>query len=112
MTTYATALAAIADPTRRRLLEKLRAAPASVGELTEAAAVSQPAVSQHLRILEKARLVSVEPQGARRIYRLSPEGLAEIRAYIEWFWQDALEAFATKAEEEARPSRARREERG
>jgi DNA-binding transcriptional ArsR family regulator len=111
VTAYDSALAAIADPTRRGLLERLREAPASVTELTRSAGISQPAVSQHLKVLEKAGLVAVAPQGARRIYRLNAAGLEEVRSYIESFWQDALAAFATEAEErrgdasgDARPS--------
>ena len=92
--TYVSALHAIGDGTRRELLELLRRQPLAVGELAAALRVTQPAVSQHLRVLEHARLVAVRPQGRRRIYSLAPAGLLELRAYLESFWTDVLSAFA------------------
>ena len=91
---YAKTLTALADPTRRRLYEKLRRSDRSVGELAQALRVSQPAVSQHLRVLRGARLVTSRQDGARRYYRASNEGLTDLRRYIERMWDDVLEAFA------------------
>ncbi|MBC7896998.1 MAG: winged helix-turn-helix transcriptional regulator [Cytophagaceae bacterium] len=92
--TYVSALTALADGTRRELMERLRARPHAVGELAIALRVTQPAVSQHLRVLEHARLVSMRAEGRRRIYSVSTEGLVELRRYLESFWQGVLEAFA------------------
>lgn len=86
--------AALADPTRRHILEALRERPRSVGELAGGLPVSRPAVSQHLRVLEMARLVKVEPRGTRRVYSLTPGGLDELRRYLEDLWYDALGAYA------------------
>jgi DNA-binding transcriptional ArsR family regulator len=87
-------LAALADPPRRHILESLRERPRSVGELAEGLPVSRPAVSQHLRVLETARLVNVEPRGTRRVYSITPEGLDDLRRYVERLWSDALAAYA------------------
>jgi len=91
---YGEALAALADPTRRGLFERLRRRPHTVGELARLARVSQPAVSQHLRVLRRARLVTHEPQGTRRHYRASRQGLDELRLWIESMWDDVLAAYA------------------
>lgn len=91
---YTNALTALADPTRRKLYERLRRCDRSVGELAKSLRVSQPAVSQHLRVLRSARLVTSRAVGARRYYRASNEGLADLRRYIERMWDDVLEAFA------------------
>ena len=91
--TYERALHALADPTRRAILDSLRRGSAAVGELAAALPVSQPAVSQHLRVLREARLVELRREGARHIYSLDGEGLAEVRAYVESFWDDVLAAF-------------------
>ncbi|MGQ0604463.1 MAG: ArsR/SmtB family transcription factor [Anaerolineales bacterium] len=87
---------ALADPTRRQIFEALRDEPRTVGELAADLPVSRPAVSQHLRVLELARLVSVEPQGTRRLYSIQREGLDELRQYVESFWSEALSAYAAK----------------
>jgi DNA-binding transcriptional ArsR family regulator len=84
---------ALADPTRRQLFELLRKGPRSVNELAAALPVSQPAVSQHLLVLKNARLVRVHKLGNRRIYSLNPEGLRELRQYVEGLWEDVLLAF-------------------
>jgi DNA-binding transcriptional ArsR family regulator len=76
---------AIADPTRRRLLEALRREPLSVNRLAEAFPVSRPAISKHLRLLREAGLVSEERQGRRRIYRLQPRALTEVRGWLDGF---------------------------
>jgi DNA-binding transcriptional ArsR family regulator len=86
-------LGAIADPTRRQIFELLSAAPRSVGELAEHVPVSRPAVSQHLRVLVDAGLVTVTPDGRRRIYRADPPGLAPLRAWLEVQWERALAGF-------------------
>ena len=94
--TYNDVLDALADRTRRRVFESLRARPMTVGELAKLQPVSRPAVSQHLRVLETAGLVNVETQGKRRIYSVKPEGLEKLRAYLEGFWSDVLGAFAAE----------------
>ena len=91
---YETALVALADPTRRFLYEGIRRQPQTVGELTRLARISQPAVSQHLKVLREARLVTHEREGTRHRYRASTEGLAELRRYVESLWDDVLAAFA------------------
>jgi DNA-binding transcriptional ArsR family regulator len=93
---------ALGDPTRRAILERLRGGAKAVGELAEDLPVSRPAVSQHLRVLEDAGLVVARKHGTRRLYRLDPDGLDELRAALDLFWSDALAAFAAAAQEEAR----------
>jgi DNA-binding transcriptional ArsR family regulator len=88
------ALAALADPTRRRLYERLRRRRRTVGELARFARVSQPAVSQHLRVLSQARLVAFEQRGTRRFYRAAPEGIDQLRRYLETLWDDVLAAYS------------------
>lgn len=94
------ALAALADPTRRRVFERLRAGPRSVGQVAEGLPVSRPAVSQHLAVLKAAGLVNDEADGTRRVYRIDPQGLGPIRAWLDQFWDDALAAFKAEAERE------------
>jgi len=89
---------ALGDPTRRAIFERLRVGPRSVGELAEGLPVSRPAVSQHLRVLKEARLVTERRDGTRRIYSLNPGGLLELRAYFDQFWDDMLADFKTAAE--------------
>ena len=96
---YATALSALADPTRRAVFEALREGERPVGELAAGLPVSRPAVSQHLRVLEEAGLVRVRRAGTRRLYAADPSGLEELRAWLEDFWDDALAAFKRLAEE-------------
>jgi DNA-binding transcriptional ArsR family regulator len=91
---YGEVLVALADPTRRGLYEQLRRGRQTVGELADRTHVTQPAVSQHLRVLSEARLVSHEREGTRRYYQASQEGLAELREYIESLWDDVLAAYA------------------
>jgi DNA-binding transcriptional ArsR family regulator len=95
---YATAMDALGDPTRRAIFERLRRGPRSVGELAEGLPVSRPAVSQHLRVLREAELVSERREGTRRIYSLNPGGLLELRAYFDQFWDEMLADFKTAAE--------------
>jgi DNA-binding transcriptional ArsR family regulator len=91
---------ALGDPTRRRIFESLSAGPRSVGELAEGLPVTRPAVSQHLRVLEQAGLVSHTANGTRNVYRVEPGGLAGVRAYFDQFWGDALERFAEETRKE------------
>ena len=99
MTDAARALDALGDPTRRAVLELLRGGERSVREITDDTDVSQPAVSQHLRVLRDAGLVAVRPEGARRLYSVRPDGLSALRAWVDGFWDDALAAFAAHVEE-------------
>ena len=92
------AFAALADPTRREVFERLAAGGKSVGELAQDLPVSRPAVSQHLRVLKEAGLVTDEAEGARRVYHIDPSGLGALRAWLDQFWGLALEAFKAEAE--------------
>lgn len=85
---------ALADPTRRALFERIRRRPHTVGELSRLTRISQPGVSQHLRVLRQARLVHDRPEGTRRFYRASLDGLLELRQYLESLWDDVLTAYA------------------
>ena len=91
-------MAALADPTRRAVFEKLESGPRPVGDIAAELPVSRPAVSQHLRVLKEAGLVIDEPYGNRRIYRLEPTGLAELHRYVERFWDVALQRFKDRVE--------------
>ncbi len=96
-----TSLAALADPTRRRLLRLVGTRPRKAGELAESFRVSRPAVSKHLRVLREAGLVEVEPRGRVRIYRLAPDGISEVRRWVEdtgRMWDSALDAFRAHVE--------------
>jgi DNA-binding transcriptional ArsR family regulator len=92
---------ALGDGTRRLILERLRRGPRAVGELAAELPVSRPAVSQHLRVLKEAGLVTERRNGTRRLYRVDTDGLAEVRDYLESFWTDVLAAFEAAAEAEA-----------
>ena len=89
---------ALGDPTRRAIFERLRRGPSAVGALATGLPVSRPAVSQHLRVLKDAGLVTERHEGTRRVYRVDPRGVAALRAYFDEFWNDALAAFAEAAE--------------
>jgi DNA-binding transcriptional ArsR family regulator len=102
---YAQALQALGDPTRRSVLEELRDGPRAVGEIAARLPVSRPAVSQHLRVLKEAGLVTERQNGTRHLYRVDPDGLAEVREYLEGFWEEALASFKTAAEQEERRKR-------
>jgi DNA-binding transcriptional ArsR family regulator len=93
-------LTALSDPTRREVFELVAARPRAVGELAAELPVSRPAVSQHLRVLKEAGLVEDEAVGARRVYKLHPEGVAELRSYLDGFWNRSLRAFKQAAESE------------
>ena len=100
MVAYGNGIEALADGTRRAVFEQLREGPRSVGDIARGLPVSRPAVSQHLRVLKDAGLVSDERVGTRRLYRIAPDGLAELRAYIDDFWSHALAQFKQAVEEE------------
>jgi DNA-binding transcriptional ArsR family regulator len=97
-------LAALGDPTRRAIFERLADRPRAVGELASELPVSRPAVSQHLRVLKEAHLVVDRQLGTRRIYSLDPEGLRDLRGYLDHFWDQALAAYKTAVERQARES--------
>jgi DNA-binding transcriptional ArsR family regulator len=103
--TNARAFAALADPTRREVFEHLARRPQAVGELAEGLPVSRPAVSQHLKILKEAGLVTDRPDGARRVYQIDPRGLGQIRAWLDQFWDVALDAFKAETERQAEQDR-------
>src|SRR3954469_24947102 len=89
---------ALGDPTRRAIFERLADGPLAVGELARDLPVSRPAVSQHLKVLKAAGLVVDEAAGTRRLYRIDPDGLGALRAYLDRFWNQALAAFKDAAE--------------
>jgi DNA-binding transcriptional ArsR family regulator len=97
---YETALVALSDPTRRAVFERLRAGPASVGQIAEGLPVSRPAVSQHLKALREAGLVRDEARGTARIYSIHTPGLRALRDWVEGFWDEALDSFKTYAEDQ------------
>lgn len=92
------ALAALGDPTRRKVFERLARGPRSVGEIAAGLPVTRPAVSQHLKVLKEAGLVTDQADGTRRVYRLDPKGLGQIRAWFDQFWEVALQAFQAEVE--------------
>lgn len=92
------ALGALADPTRRRVFERLLAGPLAVHQIADGMPVTRPAVSQHLRVLVDAGLVTVHAQGTRRVYAVSPDGMGALRSWMDEFWSHALEGFRTAAE--------------
>jgi DNA-binding transcriptional ArsR family regulator len=91
--------AALADPTRRSIFELVVVRPRAVRELADLLPVTRPAVSQHLKLLKTAGLVSDRADGTRRIYRANPDGLRELRAQLDRFWTDALATFKQLVEE-------------
>ena len=97
--TYQNGFAALADPTRRAIFERLADGPRSVGELANGLPVSRPAVSQHLKVLKDAGIVIDRREGNRSIYQVNADGLGALRAYLEPFWKQALSAFSTAAEQ-------------
>lgn len=92
--TYELVIAALADNTRRQILEQLRNGPATVVEIAATQPVSRPAVSQHLRILSDSKLVTATPQGNRRLYSVNATGLNELKNYLDTYWSDALDAYS------------------
>jgi DNA-binding transcriptional ArsR family regulator len=95
---YGTALSALADPTRRRVFERLKDGPHAVADIARGLPVSRPAVSQHLKVLKEAGLVADRPEGTRRVYYIDPHGLGALRKWLDQFWDDALAAFQAEAE--------------
>jgi DNA-binding transcriptional ArsR family regulator len=93
---YGSALQCLSDPTRRRVFERLRSGPQAVGALARGLPVSRPAVSQHLRALKQAGLVADRAEGTRRVYYIDPQGLGELRRWLDQFWDDALESFKSE----------------
>jgi len=94
-------LDALGDPTRRTVFKRLRGGARSVGEIAEGMDVSRPAVSQHLKILKAARLVTDRAEGTRRLYAVDTRGIEAVRKWLEGFWDEALTAFKEAAEREA-----------
>lgn len=93
-------LSALGDPTRREIFERLTARPMAVGELAALMPVSRPAVSQHLRVLKDAGLVTEVAAGTRRIYRIDPRGIAAMRDWLDAHWASALDAFQKFADDQ------------
>src|ERR1700733_2323087 len=98
---YGNALSALADPTRRRVFERLREGPLPVGAIARGMPVSRPAVSQHLKALKEAGLVADRPEGTRRVYYIDPQGLGALRAWVDQFWDQALAEFKAEVEMQA-----------
>src|SRR3954468_11171368 len=96
------ALKALAGPRRRQILTLVRDGELSAGEIASHFDISRPAVSQHLTVLREAGLVDERRNGTRRLYRARPEGLAELKAFLDDFWDDRLEALKREAEKEER----------
>jgi len=107
--TYTTALAALADPTRRAVFERLRSGPRSVKVIAQGMPVSRPAVSQHLKVLKEAGLVADRPEGNRRVYYVDPDGLGALRGWLDQFWDAALAAFQAEVERSANEQREKSE---
>ena len=103
-----TALKAIAEPNRRRMLRLVWDSELSAGEIASHFDVTQPAVSQHLKVLKEAGLVDERRNGTRRLYRARPEGLAELKAFLDDFWGDRLDALKREAEREERKKHGKR----
>jgi DNA-binding transcriptional ArsR family regulator len=93
------AFAALSEPMRMAIFDRLAERPMAVGELAETLPVSRPAVSQHLKVLKEAGLVEAEAEGTRRVYRIDPAGLGPLREWLDRHWERALAAFAEKVEE-------------
>jgi DNA-binding transcriptional ArsR family regulator len=94
---------ALGDPTRRAIFERLADGPKAVGEIADQLPVSRPAVSQHLKVLKQAGLVIDRAQGTRRLYQLNPQGIQDLRAYFDQFWNQALASFKEAVEKETQP---------
>jgi DNA-binding transcriptional ArsR family regulator len=106
--TPADQMAALSDATRRRVFEILSAGPSSVADIARRLPVSRPAVSQHLRVLKDARLVTLRSEGTRNVYQLDPDGVATLRKYLDSLWQTALEQFKATAEQRSPPRKEKR----
>lgn len=97
---YALAIDALADPRRREIFESLRDSAKTVAQITARQPVSQPAVSQHLKVLLDAGLVGVRKDGRRHYYSIRREGLAELKQWVDGFWDDVLSSFAARVKQE------------
>jgi len=102
MDVVSTAFAALGDPTRRAIFERLARGPSSVGDLETHFPISRPAVSQHLRVLKEAGLVRDRSSGTRAIYSVEPKTVQGLRDYLDRLWPDALEAFKREVERQER----------
>jgi len=100
---YDRALAALADPTRRRVFERLNSGPKAVGALAQGLPVSRPAVSQHLKALKAAGLVADRAEGTRRVYYIDPHGIGALRRWLDQFWDVALQAYADEVKRSKGP---------
>jgi len=100
---YERALAALADPTRRRVFERLGSGPRAVGAIARGMPVSRPAVSQHLKVLKEAGLVADRAEGTRRVYYIDPKGLGALRGWLDRFWDRALANFRAEVERSEHP---------
>ena len=100
MANASTALAALADPTRREIFERLARSPRAVGQLASELPVSRPAVSQHLKVLKDAGLVVHRTHGTRNVYEIDPNGLGALRAWLDQFWAEALDSFKAEVEKD------------
>lgn len=98
--TYEVTLAALADPTRRQIFERVLSAPQPVGAIADGLPVSRSAVSQHLKVLKEAGLISERRQGTRRLYVADPQALGELRTAVEAMWREALAGMAAQIDEE------------
>jgi len=99
--TYEAVLEALGDRTRRQIVHRLRGGPLPVGELAAALPVSRPAVSQHLAVLRRSGLVRYDEAGTRNLYRLDPSGLSELRAWLDGFWDVALDRYAQRVRDDS-----------
>ena len=104
METNGQTIGVLGDPTRREIFELLSELPSSVGDLAARVPVSRPAVSQHLKVLKDAGLVLDERDGTRRIYRLDPDGVAQMQAYLDRFWNLAMASFKRRVEQRRKES--------
>ena len=100
MAQFSNVVSALADPTRREIFEKLAQAPQSVGSLAGTFPISRPAVSQHLRVLKEAGLVTDRAEGTRRVYQIDPAGLGVMRQWLDRFWDESLAAFQAEADKD------------
>jgi DNA-binding transcriptional ArsR family regulator len=103
--TYERALMALAEPSRRRVFERLKSGPLAVGAIARGMPVSRPAVSQHLKVLKEAGLVADRPAGTRRLYYIDPHGLAALRVWLDQFWDEGLIAFQAEVEQQPRQAK-------
>ena len=113
METYETVLEALGDSTRRQIVDVLRHnGPSSGAALAARLPISRPAVSQHLMVLRRSRLVTYEESGTRNVYRLDPAGMRDLRAWMDAFWQEALDTYAEAARKDAASARPEQTRKG